>query len=739
MSIEAKEIKLGQLLEEVKGFYIPDYQRPYTWDEENLKRLFETIVNGVQNFVEYQGNDEYYAFLGAILSVSGSDELKIAYNITQEDSPNTVHALIDGQQRITSLILFISELYVRLYSLKGKVENLDSAIKNEIKDSLISALDDCKTSLFIKNTGFEAGNESQKHEYLPKIINGAKEDRWKRYQKGKYNSPVAKYLLSLSFYNGKNELLIDAELQEVLNVYRKLLKEYLDDLREKGAFFFSKGFLSNKSLQEKLLYRQFSSEFKIKYSVKKNKEFLEEFIFLSILLKFMRQYIMFAKIEVKKENFAFDIFDSLNSTGDPLTAFETFRPTVIKHLGNSFRGSEEEGYLKNYTDYYSKDKGEERHKSTKDFVISFALYEDGTLVDKSLNRQRKYLQQTYKKYSELDKKIFCEGVSLLTDFYSDIWDESVLKISGLYSPECKLGLSILKETNHTITIPVLARYYTELHLATVANSSDFKKYNTVVKSVIAFSLFWRILHNGSTGGIEDIYRDLLKEELSRKSCQNINNFDLNAFFRKRLNDKKLGTSNRKRNFVNIVSGSQYSKTGNNTWLKFFMLAALHDTVPDGKTGLDKSGVVGCMPTLEHSKWKAIEPLTIEHIAPQRPIEGSSWDPLLSIPQNSDSIGNLTLLLRNSNSIIGNKEWEDKRNIYQILCSTNPEERMESIRDLGFNVKGKTKDYLLSSHYWPCVQSLAKCNQESWTPELVHLRAKRLAELAWDNLSPWLGY
>ena len=32
-SIEAKEFKLKILLEDVKGFYIPDYQRPYTWDE----------------------------------------------------------------------------------------------------------------------------------------------------------------------------------------------------------------------------------------------------------------------------------------------------------------------------------------------------------------------------------------------------------------------------------------------------------------------------------------------------------------------------------------------------------------------------------------------------------------------------------------------------------------------------------------------------------------------------------
>lgn len=738
MSIEAKEIKLGQLLEEVKGFYIPDYQRPYTWDEENLKRLFETITSSIQSFFEYEGKEEYYAFLGAILSVSGSNELQKAYNISQEDSPSTVHALIDGQQRITSLVLLISELYLRLYNLKGKVDTLDSSIKNEIKDSLISALGDAKTSLFIKNSGFESGNEDEKHEFLPKIINAAKEDEWKKYQKGKYNSPIAKYLLNLSFFTGSDKPPIEPELKTVLNVFRELLDDYISENREKENFFSEKKFLNNKMLQERLLYRQFSDALREKFLTKKNREFFDEFITVTTILKFMRQYIMFAKIEVGKENFAFDIFDSLNSTGDPLTAFETFRPVVIKHLGNKFRGSQEEAYLKNFTDYNIKEKGEQRHKSTKEFIISFALYEDGTLVDKSLNRQRKYLQDRYKQYSDADKKVLCEGISLLTDFYNDIWDEDVLNLSGAYNTECKLGLSILKETNHTITIPVLARYYTELRLASQGSTGNYKKFNGIVKSIIAFSLFWRILHNGSTAGIEDVYRELLASDISRTSGNDILSFDLNNYLKKRLNDKKLGNSNRKRSFINIVSGSQYSKTGNNTWLKFFMLAALHDTVPDGKTGLDKKGVSGSMPTLDFLKWKAIEPLTIEHIAPQKPIENSSWDPLLSIPQNSDSIGNLTLLLRNSNSFIGNREWEDKKSFYNVLCSTNPEERLESIEQLGFPVKGKTKNYLLSTNYWPSVKSLAVCNRD-WTPDLVQERAKRLAELAWDNLSPWLGY
>jgi hypothetical protein len=38
-------------------------------------------------------------------------------------------------------------------------------------------------------------------------------------------------------------------------------------------------------------------------------------------------------IVAKKEEYAFEMFDSLNTTGDPLTAFETFKPKVVEHIG----------------------------------------------------------------------------------------------------------------------------------------------------------------------------------------------------------------------------------------------------------------------------------------------------------------------------------------------------------------------------------------------------------------------
>lgn len=35
-----------------EGFYIPDYQRVYTWEEDNIDQLFDDLITGVSSFKE---------------------------------------------------------------------------------------------------------------------------------------------------------------------------------------------------------------------------------------------------------------------------------------------------------------------------------------------------------------------------------------------------------------------------------------------------------------------------------------------------------------------------------------------------------------------------------------------------------------------------------------------------------------------------------------------------------------
>lgn len=76
------------------GFRIPEYQRAYNWDEENVARLLEDTANGLYYLTS---SDESFTFLGTIILVSES---------TKETTfDGTSLAVVDGQQRLTTLVL----------------------------------------------------------------------------------------------------------------------------------------------------------------------------------------------------------------------------------------------------------------------------------------------------------------------------------------------------------------------------------------------------------------------------------------------------------------------------------------------------------------------------------------------------------------------------------------------------------------------------------------------------------
>jgi len=80
------EIKgMGKLIKENK-FFVPQYQRPFAWQNQQINELFEDIENNI--------NEEEY-FLGTIvLAKKDGDKLEI----------------IDGQQRISTIVIFFSAL-----------------------------------------------------------------------------------------------------------------------------------------------------------------------------------------------------------------------------------------------------------------------------------------------------------------------------------------------------------------------------------------------------------------------------------------------------------------------------------------------------------------------------------------------------------------------------------------------------------------------------------------------------
>lgn len=100
--IKAKEYYIKDLLSDKFLFEIPDYQRAYSWNKENLKQLVDDIWESVElNRDDKEGFDNYEPyFIGSI--VLCSKEYK--------DDGWGLYDVIDGQQRLTSIIMLIATI-----------------------------------------------------------------------------------------------------------------------------------------------------------------------------------------------------------------------------------------------------------------------------------------------------------------------------------------------------------------------------------------------------------------------------------------------------------------------------------------------------------------------------------------------------------------------------------------------------------------------------------------------------
>lgn len=144
-----------QLFSDKKSdFLIPDYQRPYAWGETECQTLWEDIFAFAfpdDDCDKFKKDDEY--FLGPIVTFKNDGKQEI----------------IDGQQRLTTLMILLRAFYTKLLNMQDKnsvsirnsiakciwkVDEFDNLIENELKiDSQVSTDDDKDEFLYILRYG----------------------------------------------------------------------------------------------------------------------------------------------------------------------------------------------------------------------------------------------------------------------------------------------------------------------------------------------------------------------------------------------------------------------------------------------------------------------------------------------------------------------------------------------------------------------------------------------------------
>ena len=105
LNVDQKTIK--SLLQDKKAdFLIPDYQRPYAWGENECRTLWDDIFSFAipdEGRTSFDSNSEY--FLGPIVTFKNDDD-KLE--------------VIDGQQRLTTIMLLLRAFYAKFSHMQDK-------------------------------------------------------------------------------------------------------------------------------------------------------------------------------------------------------------------------------------------------------------------------------------------------------------------------------------------------------------------------------------------------------------------------------------------------------------------------------------------------------------------------------------------------------------------------------------------------------------------------------------------
>ncbi|MBQ6110851.1 MAG: DUF262 domain-containing protein [Synergistaceae bacterium] len=142
--------------ENSSDFLIPDYQRPYAWTEEECLILWDDIFSFAfpdNNYSKFDSSDEY--FLGPIVIFKNSDhKLEV----------------IDGQQRLTTLMLLLRAFY-KAYGSNMQDEKSLSA-KHNIEKCLWKTNEFDKPDMSALKIESEVATDNDKKEFTDILLTG---------------------------------------------------------------------------------------------------------------------------------------------------------------------------------------------------------------------------------------------------------------------------------------------------------------------------------------------------------------------------------------------------------------------------------------------------------------------------------------------------------------------------------------------------------------------------------------
>ena len=731
------------------GYRIPAYQRTYDWDESNIHSLIGQCLSGFERLSnDEEADSPTYTFLGNVILVNEDQEF---------GHGGASYEIIDGQQRLTTLALMACALISVLDRCKDDIDkNLGGLeqkwLEREIDAQILHLIQCIRVSQI-------TGPETM--EFFPKIVRT--DDTFGPGFDTEYKSSISILLDHISkAYNagtrmehieppngstGEHIRFYDNYI-EIKLIMMSLSDEWTYEKLEQGGMAkrdkFSEPRMRNLF---KKLSSTYSSDSGIDEALQKciNNLGASQIMRTILFSAYLMDCVLAIVVQPQNQSYAFDVFDSLNTTGEPLTALETLKPLVVNHEetdGDGYEGSKSQGWFENIKKclddkYPNKDT---RQKEIKEFITSLAIYWEGIKLPGDLKSQRDYLRSKYSRFKESElKDEFIKSISDFAEFRNIFWDGSNIEDLLIQDdfPACpdsaKLGMSFIFEMKTKLCLPILARYW-------INNRNDHKSIASVIRYLAAF-LAIRRAATGGTDNIDSSFRSVMSKSYSGSDplCAGITNTGMhtnelwqldtlkNALLSE-LHEKFNGPIEKSENWLRETTDQPLADKSKSL-CKFLLLAAANRTtvITEGAhRGLwEKDTGDSSKRYLSYDVWKGDNHKALEHVAPEK--SNSSWSN--NIYSNKDtihSLGNLLALPLRDNIDVRKLGWEDKQGYYLALANNN-EQHLTA-----YKVPAKVRRQITEISMLNFVTRV-----DSWNLQFIQNRSKNIAELARQELLGWL--
>lgn len=740
-----------------EGFFVPRYQREYTWEEDNINQLFDDLVLGARELSE---NDSATTFLGTAILTTLGDKKQTVKAGEERAQPTGVQIVIDGQQRISTLALMSIQIIVKLRGLlDGLPHKAPYSDLHNAGEKFIERLR--------KLHAIELGKGATPPQ-KPKIIR-ARDDLW-TYDGDDtaYGSPVAHYIATFIRSGNAEAALaaLDTDGGTRVRGNVKLIDEWLDavcDAHIPGTNIHDQfpvgANITAPRMQEYVL--GFTDD-GVKAVVEKaetdkgqNDYCAAAAYQLLLLTHYLLRRCGVNRLQPTHEEWGFDMFQALNATGTPLTVMETFLPQVMQAevaAGNDWDKTPSREFMEETQELFEiTTTNEQKNRRTNELLGTFALCYEGRKLGNKFSEQRRWMTRVYEKQLPAidEKREFMGKLARTANFFYFGWymEETTVPhhINGLDKhPEgefASLLVRYLRDANSKLSAPILARFYSQA----VDEEATFDEFIECAKACAAFFTLWRSAN--STSGLDDIYRKYFKgsdapvavDEHNWKghpkpaTAQNLKQYFLDVLKERGIAEKEawITASERFLLFTELK-----------TICRFVLFVAGHDRVADGANpGLTDAGIKGSCTLLKLGRWMAKDHKSLEHVAPQNPAAAHKWDPDIYANDLVHQVGNLMLLPLEVNKFVDNKDWAVK---YLHYCHVGERAKAkltklgEDAQKKGIVLSKKATDALSKAEYNCAVEPVLSVGKAgAWDAALIANRTRQIKELAWDTLYSWL--